>query len=57
MGIWEWAIYGLMGGVFRVWQLWQSKLLFRLEICSENADLQGSPTSIFELVSAPLHSR
>ena len=48
-GIWEWVIYGLMGGAFRVWlwlkwvgQLWQRKLLFRLETCSKNAGLQGS---------------
>ena len=41
-----------MGGAFRVWlllkwvgQLWQSKL-FRLEICSKNAGLQGSTCNI-----------
>ena len=47
-----WSIYGLMGRAFRVWlwlkwvgQLWQSKLLFYLEICSKNAGLQGSTLS------------
>ena len=52
MGIWEWGIYGLMGGAFRVWlrlkwvgQLWQRKLLFRLETCSKNAGLQRSTLS------------
>ena len=63
MGIWEWGIYGLMGGPFmayngwgiydlRVWlwlkwvgQLRQSKLLFRLEICSKIAGPQGSTLS------------
>ena len=37
--------YGLMGGA--LWPKWvvqllRSKLLFRLEICSKNAGLQGS---------------
>ena len=43
----EWGIYGLRVWLWLKWvgQLWQSKLLFRLEVCSKNAGLQGSTLS------------
>ena len=42
-----WGIYGLRMWLWLKWvgQLWQSKLLFRFEICSKIAGLQGSTLS------------
>jgi len=42
-----WDIYDLRVWLWLKWvgQLWQSKLLFCLEICSRNAGLQGSTLS------------